>query len=225
MKTLLLCLVALSALGQSKQLIVGQDVKPVAFGINGYYLFSGKQIRIVNTTDLQVKPGSTGSIDMTDTTKMYLFLPSEGARVLNYSVPGGTTPIPKPDSVSVDNQPGQPGLVYSATGWTNAGNSCCGWYSNTLSYNSTIGATITYTFVGNKLVWYSEHAANKGRAAVQVDNGLITTVTLTGAGGVDNVTKKPSYIWKGTQGSHTVKVTALGGGDLAHDKFVYHTLK
>lgn len=183
MRILLLCLVSLSAFGQSKQIIIGQEIKPVGFAIPGYYLYSGKQLRIVTTTDLQVKPGSTGSIDMTDTTMYYLFKPSEGATVLNYSVPGGTTPIP-PTTI--------PTFTVTASNSANGGTYS---YPVTMSGQRTLvinyalapggnpaNATVTLTFNG-VAVWRGELTPTAGWADYQTKTfaipGAIGSGTLT----------------------------------------------
>lgn len=183
MKILLLCLVALSAFGQSKQIIIGQEIKPVGFAIPGYYLYSGKQLRIVTTTDLQVKPGSTGSIDMTDTTMYYLFKPSEGATVLNYSVPGGTTPIP-PTTI--------PTFTVTASNSANGGTYS---YPVTMSGQKTLAinyalapggnpanATVTLTFNG-VAVWRGELTPTAGWADYQTK-----TFQVPGASGSGTLT-------------------------------------
>lgn len=181
MKILLLCLVSLSAFGQSKQIIIGQEIKPVGFAIPGYYLYSGKQLRIVTTTDLQVKPGSAGSIDMTDTTMYYLFKPSEGATVLNYSVPGGTTPPGTIPTVTVTASNSANGGTYSYP-VTFTG-------QKTLAINYALApggnpanATVTMTFNG-VAVWRGELTPTAGWADYQTKTfaipGAIGSGTLT----------------------------------------------
>lgn len=175
-------MVALPAFNQSKQFIVGKDLKPVAFVVPGYFLLSGKSLVVLNSTDITVTAGSSGTIDMTDTTKIYLFIPSGGATKLNYSVPTGTT-VP-PTTI--------PTFTVTASNSANGGTYS---YPVTMSGQKTLAinyalapggnpanATVTMTFNG-VAVWRGELIPTAGWQDYQTKTfaipGAIGSGTLT----------------------------------------------
>jgi hypothetical protein len=65
-------------------------------------------------------------------------------------------------------------------GWTNS--NCLCWSLNTVFWNTTAGAQVSFEFYGRSIAWITDRAENRGSAQIYVDGKFQKTVNLQGAG-------------------------------------------
>ena len=82
---------------------------------------------------------------------------------------------PTGEQVETVNDNG-PGIVYSA-GWSYAGNRGFGDYQNDVHYATGNGASVTFTFTGTGVRFYSETNADEGEIAVTLDGAEVGAVS------------------------------------------------
>lgn len=142
-------------------------------------------------------------------------------------VPGTNTPTPKPDLVTnIDDVLSETRNVYNPTTWAHVANTS--WlekfFNKTGSYFHAAGSTITTTFDGYKIEWWTEKKNNHGIAEVRIDNVLISEVNLYEAR-ADNNSQKV-FEWTGTSGTHKIEIKITGrkhasstDANIIHDYF------
>ena len=131
----------------------------------------------------------------------------------------------------VDNAVTGTGLnqhTYVGGGWLH-GATTPAFYNSTFSATTVANAYLTFTFVGNKILWYTEMRNTHGIAAISIDGGAETLIDLYSSTEQHIlVYTSPSTL---AQGTHTVKIRATGKKNPAstnywtiHDYFVTYRL-
>jgi hypothetical protein len=95
---------------------------------------------------------------------------------VNFWKPKPVIPIPTDDTTKID---GRNGTFVGA--WTHATSTTAGWSSNTLSFSSTGGNTVTYRFQGTKIEFWGEKKPGHGTGVITVKLGtnVIDTKTVS----------------------------------------------
>jgi hypothetical protein len=96
---------------------------------------------------------------------------------------------------------------YSGAGWVH-GTSLPTFLNGTLSYSKVANNSVTLSFVGNKIEWYTEKFKHHGIAAVSIDNGPEVNIDLYSAIGVQQLLVYTSPVL--VQGTHTFKIRVTG---------------
>ena len=96
---------------------------------------------------------------------------------------------------------------YTGAAWIH-GSSHPTFLNGTLSYSNVANNTVTLSFVGNKIEWYTEKFKTHGIAAVSIDNGPEVNVDLYAATGVQKLLVYTSPAL--TQGTHSFKIRVTG---------------
>lgn len=93
-------------------------------------------------------------------------------------------------------------------------------YNKTMAYSNVIGNTLTVTFTGNKIEWFSERKTTHGRAGVTLDNlpEIIVNLGESNAG-LDWITQNPIYSKDLTQGFHTLRIRVVDAKYVVSDAF------
>jgi uncharacterized protein YjdB len=105
---------------------------------------------------------------------------------------------------------------YTGSGWVHAATQPT-FHDNTLSFSNVTNASMTISFVGSKIEWYTEKMNHHGIVAVSIDNGTETNIDLYAAAAVQQqlVYTSPAM----TPGSHTFKIRATGTKNAASTGF------
>ncbi len=110
---------------------------------------------------------------------------------------------------------------YVGAGWVH-NNTSPTFFNSTLSYSNVTNNTVTLSFIGNKIEWYTEKKNTHGIAAVSIDNGTEVNIDLYAATAGQQllVYTSPAEL---TQGSHTFKITVTGTKNASStDFYVVH---
>jgi len=91
-------------------------------------------------------------------------------------------------------------------------------FSKDNTWSSTTGDTATLTFTGNRVVLYGVQDASHGSAAVAIDGGVESTVSLQASTRRGNVAVYSSGVLP--QGQHTLRVRVVGNGTVAVDRAI-----
>jgi beta-galactosidase len=91
-------------------------------------------------------------------------------------------------------------------------------FSKDNTWSGTTGDTATLTFTGNRVVLYGVQDPAHGSAAISVDGGAETTVSLQASARRGNVAVYSSGILP--QGQHTLRVRVVGNGAVALDRAI-----
>ena len=105
---------------------------------------------------------------------------------------------------------------YSGPGWMHAATQPS-FFNSTLSYSNATNNSVTLSFVGNKIEWYTEKMKTHGIAAVSIDNGPEVNVDLYAATGAQQVLVYGSAPL--TQGTHSFKIRVTGTKNSASTGF------
>lgn len=216
---ILFCLIiALPALSQSKQLITGDNLKPIAFAVPGIYVFSGQNIKLKTTTDITVAAGTSGSISLDDSTKVYQFIAANKGLTLNYSVTGVVVPpVPVPVVIEAESTTSFSGL--NTTGEPNV--ICC------IQPGSYAAYPITFTTAKTKLtVLYSRGSAGNGTVVLRTGSqtgAIIATLSLptTGAWSGTNAFKTAIFTIPSQIGAKVLYFTNPNAGECNPDKYTF----
>lgn len=96
-------------------------------------------------------------------------------------------------------------LLDWSSGWSNASSS--GYLGGKVKTTNQAGASVTFTFSGNKLSWVAPVGPTRGKARVEVDGDVVATVDqYAGSFAARRVVLSLSL----SDGAHTVEITALG---------------
>jgi hypothetical protein len=91
--------------------------------------------------------------------------------------------------------------------WVN-NNTTPTFFNSTMSYSNVTNNTVTLSFVGNKIEWYTEKKNTHGIAAVSIDNGTEVNIDLYAATAGQQLLVYASPAL--TQGTHTFKIRVTG---------------
>lgn len=101
--------------------------------------------------------------------------------------------------------------VHSTSSWTSV-------FGGTASYSNTPGATLTISFTGNRIQWFSEKSNNKGEAMVSIDGSTEISVPLFATNPTPPNVKSMVYESPELpQGAHTFKIRVVSQSVL-HDE-------
>jgi len=119
-------------------------------------------------------------------------------------------PIPVTTAI-IDNV--SPLMIYVGA-WANGGTTATGFQQNTIAWSNTIGNTITFSFTGKRLEWFSEYKTTHGRASVTV-NGIEKIINLGSANTGPGIVAE----WNLPQGNYTVMIKVLDAKPVVHDSW------
>jgi hypothetical protein len=104
-----------------------------------------------------------------------------------------------------------PGMIFSS-GWTRSNNPS--WYSraynSTITYTNVAGASLEFSFNGDRATIFFTRANNRGDANVFKDNNVFADVLEGYADQVEYQVAKTIHF--GTPGPHKIKIVAQGNG-------------
>jgi len=106
-----------------------------------------------------------------------------------------------------------PLMIYVGA-WTNGTTTAIGFQQNTIAWSNTIGNTVTFSFTGKRLEWFSEYKTTHGRASVTV-NGIEKIINLGSANTGPGIVAE----WNLPQGNYTVMIKVLDARPVVHDSW------
>lgn len=98
--------------------------------------------------------------------------------------------------------------------WSNGATTATGFQNNTIAWSNTIGNTVTFSFLGTRLEWFSEYKTSHGRASVVV-NGVERIINLGSANTGPGIVAE----WNLPRGNYTVIIKVLDAKPVVHDSF------
>lgn len=154
-----------------------------------------------------------------DTAKLFI-APDGGIYegVITWKKVGGVVVPPVPSVLgSIDNIDSR--TRYAGT-WQQFNNAV--FHNGTSSYSAVTNATITITFIGKQIEWWTEKTRNKGIAGISIDGGAEVDVDIYANTTVNNTQK----VWTSpvlSPGQHTLTIRVTGlRNDLATENTLIH---
>lgn len=127
--------------------------------------------------------------------------PGQRARIVFEDIPAVTS--------FIDNMSSQ--ITYTGL-WSNGATTALGFQQNTIAWSNTIGNTLTFSFSGTRIEWFSEYKTTHGRAMVTV-NGVERPVNLGSANSGPGIVAE----WNLPQGNYTIVIKVLDAKPVVHD--------
>ena len=158
-----------------------------------------------NRIDVTVTDGLVHKRVVSDQSDSAFYFHSNGKKYLattTFKEIGTTTPPVEVPSVlgSIDNVDAR--NVYFGN-WLSFNNAV--FHNGTSTYATVVNSTITITFIGKRIEWWTEKTRNKGIAGLSIDNGPEINVDIyanTTVNGTEKVWESPLL----SAGQHTLKI-------------------
>lgn len=177
-------------------------------------------IKKLTTVVIKVTDGLVTKQD-TNIDSARLFISGDGALyqgVITWKKVGGVVVPPVPSVLgSIDNIDSR--TRYAGT-WQQFNNAV--FHNGTSSYSAVTNATITITFIGKQIEWWTEETRNKGIAGISIDGVAEVDVDIYASTTVNNTQK----VWTSpvlSPGEHTLRIRVTGlRNDLATENTLIH---
>lgn len=106
-------------------------------------------------------------------------------------------------------------MIYSGT-WTNGQTNATGFTNNTIAWSNVRGNSVSFTFTGTRLEWFSEFKSTHGRAAITIDGGPEVVFNLARENTGPQVVREWNWPESGT---HTIRIRVYDNKAIVHDGF------